>query len=408
MKIHNLSNLPVIDYRAVKGLQGDLKDLSVTNHDKLLRVLNNRGFTTPLFVWHNAEDDGWYLMDGHQRVKTMVRNDLNDNGNYNVPYALIPGASLKEAKEQLLEITSQYGRITQEGLDAFAFDLDIPNLDINFDALMDFGSGEPEPEVEEDEAPEVDEVSPPVSVLGEVYQLGAHRLMCGDATKREDVDLLMDGAKADMVFTDPPYGVDFQSARRSEKDRFAKLQNDDKIITEWIEPMLAVSNGFVFIWTTWKVLGEWLEVTKPIGKMSNMVIWDKGGGGIGDLTGTFSSDFEVALVFNRGAKITGDRLGSVWSVGKDAPSLYEHPTQKPVGLASMAIKNITVRGQIVLDVFGGSGFTLMACEQLNRVCYMMELDPKYCDVIRKRYAKHIGQEESWQTATPTIVTSPAS
>lgn len=151
MVIHNLSNLPVVDYRAVKPLQGNLKDLDQTNHDRLLRVLNARGFTTPLFIWINPADQGWYLLDGHQRQRVMVKNDLHDAGNYKVPYALVPAANVKEAKEQLLEITSQYGRITQEGLDEFALDLDLPELDINFDALMDVKLELPE---EEDEKPE--------------------------------------------------------------------------------------------------------------------------------------------------------------------------------------------------------------------------------------------------------------
>lgn len=149
MKIWNLSNLPVIDYRHVIPLQGNLKDLSETNHNRLLRVLNKRGFTTPLFVWYNPGDRGWYLLDGHQRHRVMTTNDLNDAGVYNVPYVQIPGANLTEAKEQLLEIASQYGRVTQEGLDEFGFDLDLPNLDINFDALLDVTVETPETESNE-------------------------------------------------------------------------------------------------------------------------------------------------------------------------------------------------------------------------------------------------------------------
>lgn len=160
MVIHNLSGLPVIDYRQVKSLQNNLKDLSEVNHDRLLRVLNHRGFTTPLFLWHNPADGGWYSLDGEQRGRVMLKNDLNDNGNYNVPYVLIPAANVQEAKEQLLEITSQYGRITQEGLDEFAFDLELPTLDINFDALMDVKLDLPEPEADKPE-PSTHEVTCP-------------------------------------------------------------------------------------------------------------------------------------------------------------------------------------------------------------------------------------------------------
>jgi len=123
-----------------------------------------------------------------------------------------------------------------------------------------------------------------------------------------------------------------------------------------------------------------------------MVIWDKGGGGIGDLSKTFSTDYEIALVYNRGAEITGKRLGSVWSIGKDGASEYLHPTQKPVGLAEMAIENCTTVNANVLDLFGGSGSTMIACEKQKRHSFIMEIDPKYCDIIISRWCKYTGNK----------------
>jgi hypothetical protein len=134
MKIHNPNNLPVIDYRSVKPLQGKLKELTPPNRNKLLRVLSKRGFTTPLFLWKSGDD--FFLMDGHQRQRVMIQHDLNDEGNYNVPYILIEAASEADAKAQLLEITSQYGTVTEGGLASFLDGLDNTLLgDINFDAL---------------------------------------------------------------------------------------------------------------------------------------------------------------------------------------------------------------------------------------------------------------------------------
>ena len=407
MAIHNPNKLPTIDYRKVQPLQENLKDLHTEQHDQLMRILTNRGFKQPLNLWHKGDE--FFLMDGHQRQRVMIKNDMNDNGNYEVPYFVTEAATKKEAVEQLLEITSQYGKTTPEGLDELAslYELELGELDIHFDAIdMDkFMDDLVEDDEADDEAPEVDEVNPPVSKLGEVYQLGAHRLMCGDSTSLEAVEQLMEGAKADMVFTDPPYGVSYQSNMRTKSAKFAIIENDNQLITEWIAPTLAVSKGFVFIWTTWKVLAEWLAITKPIGEMTNMIVWDKGGGGIGDLQGTYSTDHEIALVFNRGAKLTGKRLGSVWGFNKDGSSTYVHPTQKPVALGVQAMQTTTNRGDRVLDVFGGSGSTLIAAEKLGRICYMMELDPKYCDIIRKRYAKYIGQEEQWQEVTPIAVSA---
>ena len=168
-------------------------------------------------------------------------------------------------------------------------------------------------------------------------------------------------------------------------------KNDNVFITEWINNLPLFSNGFVFIWTSWKVLYQWIEFCEPIGDLSNLIIWNKGGGGIGDLKKTFSTDFEVALVYHREAEIKGKRIGSVWSAGKDSASSYLHPTQKPVELAVMAIENIIEKNKIVLDLFLGSGSTLIAAEKLNRKCYGMELDEKYCDVIIERWEQFTGQ-----------------
>jgi DNA modification methylase len=253
--------------------------------------------------------------------------------------------------------------------------LDIPN----------FGTDE----VLEAEEDDFDTTPPeiPITVLGDLYEIGEHRLLCGDSTCSDAVAKLMNGDKADMVFTDPPYGVSYQSNGRTKSNKFEILKNDDVFITEWINNLPLFSIGFVFVWTSWKVLKQWIEFCEPIGDLSNIIVWDKGGGGIGDLQKTFSTDFEVALVYHRGAKITGKRIGSVWSIGKDGSSTYLHPTQKPVGLASMAIENILLKNKICLDLFLGSGSTMVASHQLKRKCYGMELDPKYCDVIVNRMRK---------------------
>jgi DNA modification methylase len=244
-------------------------------------------------------------------------------------------------------------------------------------------------EIDEDEVPEppVD----PITKLGDLWILGEHRVLCGDSTKAEDVARLMAGRKAGMIHTDPPYGMSYQSNMRTKTPKFAVLENDDKILTGWIDPAIQNSEGWVFIWTTWKVIEQWFPVVKPFGKLTNFVVWSKGGGGIGDLNKTFSTDHEIAFVFNRGAALCGKRIGSVWAVGKDAAGEYSHPTQKPVALAAEAIDKTTNKGCLVYDAFLGSGTTLIAAEQLGRKCYGMEISPQYCDVIVARWEKLTGQ-----------------
>jgi DNA modification methylase len=241
-----------------------------------------------------------------------------------------------------------------------------------------------------DDVPEAPEE--PITKPGDLWILGNHRLLCGDSTDVLAVERLMDGKKADMVFTDPPYGMSYQSNMRTKSAKFAVIENDDRIITDWLPLATAFSTGFCFVWTTWKVLDQWLAVTKDFAPLTNMVVWDKGGGGIGDLKKTYSTDHEIALVFNRGAELTGKRIGSVWDIGKDRAAEYVHPTQKPVALAEQALDTTTRRGHIILDFFGGSGSTLIACERQHRHARLMELDPAYCDVIVKRWENFTGKK----------------
>lgn len=231
--------------------------------------------------------------------------------------------------------------------------------------------------------------------LGQLWQCGQHRVLCGDCEKEESYATLLDGEKADLVFTDP-YGMSYKSNMRTASRKFDELANDDKILTEWIPIAERHSRGWVFVWTTWKVLEQWVPVLRPFGRMTNLVVWHKPGGGIGDLTHTFSTDHELAMVFNRGAELCGKRIGSVWTFSKDASSAYQHPTQKPTELAREAIEKTTRDGAKVLDVFLGSGTTLIAAEQLGRTCYGMEISPAYVAVILQRFQDATGK-------TPVLV-----
>jgi DNA modification methylase len=201
----------------------------------------------------------------------------------------------------------------------------------------------------------------------------------------------MNGVKADMVFTDPPYGYEYQSNFRTKTEKFDVLENDDKIL-DFFPNLVGRVNGFIMICTSWKVLDKWIPLFNKYFDLTNMIIWEKGGGSMGDLKHTFGTDYEVILTSNNGAEITGKRLMSVWKVARDDVNSYQHPTQKPVGISAMGIENTTKPNNRVLDLFGGSGSTLIACEQLNRKCYMCELDPHYCDVIIQRWENFTGKK----------------
>ena len=255
--------------------------------------------------------------------------------------------------------------------------------------------------VEEDEVPEVPTEA--ISKLGEVYQLGRHRLMCGDAIKIEDVEKLMNGQKADMVFTDPPYGVaytggQFYSGKPSPNRREEIIGDRNLIYQESISNAVAYSKGGAFyIFYGSGFSAEVLTQLKNAGlEQRAIIIWKKLNTGYGDLNSNYKNNYEpmfYGVIKGKGANWNGDTTQTTtWEF--DKPKHNElHPTMKPIELIVKALNNSSKQDDIVLDLFGGSGSTLIACEQTNRTCYMMELDPKYCDVIRTRYQNFIDKQK---------------
>lgn len=354
------------------------------------------GFTNPILL---DGDNG--IIAGHGRVLAARKLGLEQ-----VP--CIELAHLTDAQKRAYiladnQLAANAGwdmemlKIELSDLDAIDFDLSLIGFDADF--LAGMLEEIPEGLTDPDECPEPPE--DPVCKLGDIWTLGKHRLMCGDSTSLDAVEKLMDGRLADMVFTDPPYGMSYQSNSRTKSAKFDVIKNDD-VILDVVPVLEACSKGWIFIWTTWKVIGRWLENTRGLGAPTNMVIWSKGGGGIGDLKKTFSTDYEMALVFNRGAELCGKRIGSVWNVGKDRAIDYVHPTQKPVALAEEAIDKTTRLGALVIDLFGGSGTTMIACEKNGRAARLMELDPKYCDVIINRWQNYTGKQAIHEASGKTF------
>ncbi|OQB06509.1 MAG: putative methyltransferase [Parcubacteria group bacterium ADurb.Bin216] len=357
----------------LKNWKNNPRTISEESYKELKESINDLGNFEPLVI----NIDGTVLA-GNQRLRIH-----KERGDKEVEVS-VPERELTEEEIKKIGIISN--RHSGEwDMDKLANEFEDVLTELGFDDLLP----EVELEVKEDDYEEPEDLETTV-VLGDIYQLGEHRLMCGDSTKIEDVEKLMNGEKADMVFTDPPYGVDYQSNMRIKSEKFDVIDNDNIVLTDWVVSAVVYSTGWILFCTTWKVLSEWLDIGKEIGELSNMIIWDKGGGGIGDLAHTLLTDYEIILAYNRGNEIQGKRIGSVWSIDKDNPNRYKHPTQKPVELSAQAIQTFSSGG--VLDLFGGSGSTLIACEQTNRKCYMMEIDPYYCQVIIDRWEKFTGKE----------------
>lgn len=230
--------------------------------------------------------------------------------------------------------------------------------------------------------------------LGQAWKLGRHYIACADSTDEKNVRQLLAIANVKsphMVWADPPYGYSYQSNSRTKK--FDVIKNDDVILKGFVQPVKTLTDGWVLVCTSWKVVKEWLESCEALGNLQNMIVWDKGGGGMGDLTHSLSTDYELILAYNRGKEIYGKRLGSVWSIGKDAPSSYVHATQKPVALIEQAMASFSLPASTVFDPFLGSGTSIIAAQQMdgNRTVLGFELSPEYCEVICRRYESLTGE-----------------
>jgi len=249
---------------------------------------------------------------------------------------------------------------------------------------------------DDDAVPEVPEE--PTTKLGDVWQLGRHRLMCGDSTSIDAVDRLMDGGKADMVFTDPPYNIDYGNIKHP-KFKARSIENDNMSIgafadfcASFVGCIKAHCDGCVYVFGPPGADGRvmFTELDKAL-HCSTTIVWNKDQFTLG--RGKYQNKYEPCWFgWNKtGSAFTNDRkLTNVWDFPRPRSSDL-HPTMKPVELVENAIGHSSLAGALVLDLFGGSGSTLIACEKTGREARLMELDPKYCDVIIKRWEDYTGE-----------------
>jgi DNA modification methylase len=236
---------------------------------------------------------------------------------------------------------------------------------------------------DEDAVPDVPEE--PKTKLGDIYQLGNHRLMCGDSTSIDAVEKLMDGQKADMVFTDPPYNIDYQGV----KDKREKIKNDKMPDNEFVDFLTESLMGCetMYVCCSWHYAHLFREAMIKLARQPKaMIVWDKVNPAQ-HLDKYFKQHEIIYYYGDYGGHKT--LRGDVWTLKRQKNTV--HPTMKPVELIEIAL-NDNVGKKIVYDGFGGSGSTMIACEKLGRHSRMMELDPKYCDVIVKRWEDFTGKK----------------
>lgn len=390
--------------------------------DQIIKSIKEFGFTNPILI---DENDG--IIAGHGRYAAAKKMGLTA-----VPCVVLSGLDEKQKRayiiadnkialnagwdESLLKI--EINELLKDGYDIFATGFDskeINMLGIGVDNID-------KTKKDEDDVPDIKDKI--VIKRGDLMELGRHRLLCGDSTKEIDVVTLQTAdLKTNSVhcISDPPYGIAYDPKIK----KYGMIKNDDTFL-DYIALAKKYTNGFFYMWTSFQVVDEWIQrIKKDFKKINNMIIWHKGGGGQGDCMRTLATDFEIGLVCNRGNKIQNRRLSAlwdyqnkkkkdilalksedslieiltniidgevIWKVKKDNTSSYLHPTQKPVEINEKVLLNFTKVGDVVLDLFLGSGSNLIACEKLGRKMFGMELDEKYAQIIVQRFVDFTGNK----------------
>ena len=381
----------------MKVFQGALKERTDVDYDKIKLSIIKFGFSFPFFLWKDKDGNN-YLIDGTGRFETLCKMQKDGYLIPDLPVVFIQCKDKKEAKQKLLRLNSQYGKMTKESVLEFAEDIDLNFDEIALpDTVIDFSDAEEPQETEgDDDIPDIDEKEKPNSERGCLYELGNSILMCGDSTNAEDVARLMGGEKADMVFTDPPYNMQMTggcigvcaSMKKVEKDIQEISSFDPRAFLE-VLPNVFDKNMNAYIFCNKDLVIDYLNWGKENGYSFNILVWKKPNSiPVGD---SHRPDLEYLLLFRKNA-IWNNGLEDVnysrcleFSRVKKSNETGNHPTVKPVELIENEIKISSKVGSIVVDLFGGSGSTLIACEKNNRRARLMEIDPRYVDVIRKRY-----------------------
>ena len=365
---------------------------------QVVKSIREFGWTCPILV---GEDR--VIIAGHARLVAARELKMTE-----VPVIALP--HLNEAQRRALviadnRIAGNAGwdeamlRDEIQGLQVEDFDLEVLGFSQDeLDALLEDPEEAAAGHTDEDAAPEVPETA--VTVPGDVWVLGEHRLLCGDSTQIESVEKVLAGGLADMVFCDPPYNVNYGATMKDKlrgKDR--KIANDnlgndfEKFLYDACVNILVVAKGAVYICMSSSELHTLEKAFREAGgHWSTFVIWAKNTFTMG--RSDYQRQYEPILYgwkegtdhFWCGARDQGD----IWFIKK--PHVNDlHPTMKPVELVERAVRNSSKTRDTVLDPFGGSGTTLIACERTRRQARLIEMEPKYCDVIARRWQEHTGQ-----------------
>ena len=366
---------------------------------QIVSSIKEFGFTNPILI-----DKDNSIIAGHGRLQAVKRLGYEE-----VPCILISGLTKTQIKALIIadnQLALNAGwdleklSVEIEGLEEDKFDLSLLGFEDDF--IKDLLFKENEGLTDEDAAPDAPEN--PKSKPKDIWLLGSHKLICGDSTKAEDYKLLFKDNLADMIFTDPPYNVDYSGRGKNDLGKIINDNMDEnkfvlflddvfKLMSDNLKPLSILYVCHPDSHSKPKIAFE-IAFDKYF-KKSSTLIWNKGNAGMG--WQDYRSQHEPILYGWKEGKgkhnFYGDRTKtSIWNIKRNNTTEYKHPTQKPVELVKEAILNSSKEKDIVFDPFSGSGSTLIACEKLNRICYGIELDTKFVDVIIQRWQQFTGKE----------------
>ena len=376
-------------------------------YEKLKRSIKEFGYVDPI-IWNSQTGN---LVGGHQRLSVLIEQGLTE---VEVSVVDIPIEKEKGLNIALNKITGEWDRDKLAGLleelqEMPEFDVGLTGFDqTEISQVLDDFHKPKEDDFDPDSA--LDDIKEPITKKGELIYLGAHRLMCGDSSKVEDVRTLMGEEKASMIFCDPPYLAKYVPGNRptAKKQKFKKgtmIQNDsmpqkeyEKLLSSVFENLIThlLPGSAIYVWNGFLQFAPMIQILKGLNvHISNIITWVKPSISISFSDYSFRSEFCVYGYLKGQGKhrwYGPSDEGNVWEVSRAKQGEVIHQNQKPIELACRALRNSSVREDIVLDAFLGSGSTILACESLGRRGFGIEIDPRYCDLIVKRYIDYVGPE----------------
>ena len=384
----NVKDLLPADYNPRKDLKpGD------PEYEKLKRSIEQFGYVEPV-IWNEKTGR---VVGGHQRLKV-----LTDMGITEVDVVVVDMDTEKE-KALNIALNKISGEWDTEKLALVIADLQGTDFDVSLtgfdpEELEDLFRDDVKGGVKEDDFDvEAELKKPTFSKAGDLWMLGEHRLFCGDSTKPETFDLLMNGKEANLVVTDPPYNVDYKgSAGKIKNDSMAEDQFEQFLLAAYQQMEAAMADdASIYVFHSDSHGLAFRKAFEEAGfYLSGCCIWKKQSLVLGRSPYQWQHE-PVLFGWKKKGKhqwYTGRKESTIWEFDKPKKN-KDHPTMKPIALVSYPIMNSTMTGCLVLDPFGGSGSTLIACEQTGRVCYTVELDEKFCDVIVRRYIEQVGSAD---------------